>query len=158
MPWRSISLHVMESPEHQKRSIREYMAGQCRDEEIVHLEKVASERIYGEKHDVWDVHTDKGRWWVITNMTNLYSQSEFKSMDYALSFHIGLCARIGSRQQRAASEDPNARFLQTLRRWETAARAFDKADEAEEFQAVGMACRECLLVLVREARPDRFVP
>src|SRR5439155_6023235 len=112
MPWRSISLHVMESPEHQKRSIREYMAGQCRDEEIVHLEKVASERIYGEKHDVWDVHTDKGRWWVITNMTNLYSQSEFKSMDYALSFHIGLCARIGSRQQRAASEDPNARFLQ----------------------------------------------
>jgi len=31
-----------------------------------------------------------------------------------------------------------------------ASEAFDKADEAEEFQAVGMRCRECLLTLVRE--------
>jgi predicted Zn-ribbon and HTH transcriptional regulator len=28
--------------------------------------------------------------------------------------------------------------------------AYDRADEAEEFQAVGMRCRECLLTLVRE--------
>jgi hypothetical protein len=31
-----------------------------------------------------------------------------------------------------------------------ASEAFDLADEAEEFQSVGMRCRECLLTLVRE--------
>jgi predicted Zn-ribbon and HTH transcriptional regulator len=31
-----------------------------------------------------------------------------------------------------------------------ASEAFDQADEAEEFQAVGMRCRECLLALVQE--------
>ena len=31
-----------------------------------------------------------------------------------------------------------------------ASEAFDQADEAEEFQAVGMRCRECLLTLMRE--------
>jgi len=31
-----------------------------------------------------------------------------------------------------------------------ASEAFDHADEAEEFQAVGMRCRECLLAMIRE--------
>jgi hypothetical protein len=35
--------------------------------------------------------TDEGRWWVITNLTNLYSQTHFPSLDYTLSFHIELC-------------------------------------------------------------------
>lgn len=36
---------------------------------------------------------DDGRWWVITNPTNLYSHYEFPSADYTLSFHIGVVAR-----------------------------------------------------------------
>jgi len=38
----------------------------------------------------------------------------------------------------------------TNRKLVQASEAFDHADEAEEFQAVGMRCRECLLALVRE--------
>jgi hypothetical protein len=51
----------MKSPEHQQRAIREYVGLECEDEEVVQLEKVASERVHDVTHDVWDVHTDKGR-------------------------------------------------------------------------------------------------
>ncbi len=49
----------------------------------------------GRDHDVWDVHTDKDRWWVVTNPTNLYSQTLMPSLDYTLSFDVGLMARNG---------------------------------------------------------------
>jgi hypothetical protein len=48
----------------------------------------------GHAHDVWDVHASDGRWWVITNPTNLYSQNQFPSMDLAVTFHMGLTLRI----------------------------------------------------------------
>jgi hypothetical protein len=36
------------------------------EEKVLHAEKVAHERAMGRDHDVWDVHTDKDRWWVVT--------------------------------------------------------------------------------------------
>ena len=36
-------------------------------------------RSRGQQHDVWDIRTDKARWWVVTGMTNLYSQDDFTS-------------------------------------------------------------------------------
>src|SRR5882762_5726578 len=148
----------MQSPEHQHRAIREYMELQCADEKIVHLEKVSSETVSGTKYAVWDVHTDRGRWWVITEPTNLYSQADFPSLENALTFHIGLGHRMAAQHELPVSDDEGARFPQTLRRWKAAAAAFDSADEAEEFQAVGMRCRECLLALVREAGLEALVP
>jgi hypothetical protein len=52
----------MESPEHQKRLVRNFLQLKDPDDTVVHLEKVASEGIFGRHHDVWDVHTDRGRW------------------------------------------------------------------------------------------------
>jgi hypothetical protein len=40
----------------------------------------------------------------------------------------------------------------TNRKLVQASEAFDKADEAEEFQAVGMRCRECLPEPAKEDR------
>jgi hypothetical protein len=148
----------MQSPEHQVRAVREYMELECADEKIVQLEKVSSETVSGTKYDVWDVHTDKGRWWVITEPTNLYRQADFPSLENALTFHIGLWHRIAAQHELPVSDDERARFPQTLRRWKEAAAALDGADEAEEFQTVGMRCRECLLALVREAGLDALVP
>jgi hypothetical protein len=131
---------------------------QCEGEVITHLEKVTSVRVLGEKHDIWDVHTDVNRWWVITAPTNLYRQSDFRGMDMALTFHVGLTARMMDRQRSEGSDEEHDRLASTFRRWEQAAEALDKADEAEEFQAVGMRCRECLLSLVREASSADMVP
>lgn len=132
------------------QTIKEYVEWQARDEKVLHVEKVASERIFGREHDVWDVHTDKERWWVVTEPTNLYSQTLMPSLDYTLSFHIGLMARVAARREPEGSEAEQQLLLVTNRKMVQASEAFDQADEAEEFQAVGMRCRECLLTLVRE--------
>jgi hypothetical protein len=62
--------------------VRSYVEWQARGETVKHLEKVASESIFGQPMDAWDVRTNTNRWWIITNNTNLYSQKLFPSLDY----------------------------------------------------------------------------
>ncbi len=147
----------MESLEHEERHIIEYVEVQA-EEKVQRLEKVASERIFGRKHDVWDVHTDQARWWVITSPTNLYLQEEHPSMDYALSFHVGLWQRVAARQQPSVGGEEQDRVAGAWRKWQQAADAMEQADEAEEFQAVGMRCREALLAFVRETASELMLP
>jgi hypothetical protein len=148
----------MESPEHEMEHVTDYLAKEAPDEKIVHLERVASERIFDRRHDVWDVHTDQARWWVISAPMNLYHQEDFPSMDHALSFHIGLTARVAARQRPTVGDEQQDRVAGAWRKWRQAADASDRADEAEEFQAVGMRCREALLTLVREVATDEMIP
>src|SRR5256885_1998618 len=93
----------MESPEHLRRDVIRYMELEAADEPVKHAERVISERVISDRYDVWDVHTDKGRWWVITPLTNLYSQTDFPSAENVLTFHIGLGIRVMNRQEPRAS-------------------------------------------------------
>jgi hypothetical protein len=72
------------------------------------------------------------------------------SLDYTLSFHIGLMARVAAQRGPEGTDAEQEFLVVTNRKLVQASEAFDHADEAEEFQAVGMRCRECLLALVRE--------
>ncbi|MBB3146729.1 hypothetical protein FHS21_003145 [Phyllobacterium trifolii] len=81
--------------------------------------------------------TDKDRWWVITNMTNLYSQRHFPSLDYILSFHVGLMMRVASRDDHAGNGEPTP-FEEVFRRQNQAADLLERAVEALDFQAVGI--------------------
>jgi len=119
---------------------------------VQHLELVKSEVVFGREYKVWDIHATDGRWWVVTNPTNLYSQEHIPSLDFVLTVHVGLMARVASRDARRARSSNRERFASAWRRWEQAAEAVDVAAEAEDYQAIGMKCRECLLMLVREAR------
>jgi hypothetical protein len=137
----------METPAHQRRQIEDYLRSQSGDDfEIEHVEKLTSEYVLGVEYDVWDAHTSDGRWWVITNPVNLYSQDQIKSMDIALSFHIGLMSRM-----MASQPHPSARqgtwVLEVARRLDVASESLDRAREVEDFQAVGMRLRETLLTL-----------
>ncbi|MGG7604138.1 hypothetical protein [Massilia sp. BKSP1R2A-1] len=121
--------------------------------QVLHLERMKTEVVFGRKYVAWDIHASNGRWWVITNPTNLYSQFEFPSLDYLFSFHVGLMARVAARDARTSVSPNKHRFAPAWRRWEQAAATIDSAAEAEDFQAVGMKCRECMLAFVRSA-PD----
>ena len=137
----------METPVHERRQIEDYLCSQSGDDfEIEHVEKLTSEYVLGHQYDVWDAHTSDGRWWVITNPVNLYSQDQIKSMDVALSFHICLMSRVMNREPlRARRQD--AWVLEVIRRLDVAAESLDRAKEVEDFQAVGMRLRETLLTL-----------
>jgi hypothetical protein len=144
------------SPDREREHIREYMASQAHDETVTHLEKVTIEVVYGRHYDVWDVHTDKARWWVITLPTNLYSREMFPSMDMCLTFHIGLAARLlGTEEQ----QDDVSRFIiKSVRRLDAASEALDEACDVAQFQAVGVMLREALLALVRDLADESLVP
>ena len=140
-------LDVMETPAHERRQIEEYLRSQSGDDlQIEHVEKLTSEYVLGHQYDVWDAHTSDGRWWVITNPVNLYSQDQIKSMDIALSFHIGLMSRVMAREPLQARRQ-DAWVLEVVRRLDAASESLDRAREVEDFQAVGMRLRETLLTL-----------
>lgn len=140
-------LGVMETPAHERRQIEEYLHSQSGDDfEIERVEKITSEYVFGRQYDVWDAHTSDGRWWVITNPMKLYSQAQIKSMDIALSFHIGLMSRVMARDTvRAGHQD--AWVAEVARRLDVASANLDQATDVEDFQAVGMRLRETLLTL-----------
>lgn len=73
---------MLKASEEEIGSIREHFEWQALDLEVTFRQKV------------WDIHTNKDRWWVIIGGTNLYSQQQFPNMDLALTFHIGLILRI----------------------------------------------------------------
>lgn len=152
----------MHSPKHERRDIIRYWELESpSDEEVTYAEKIHTEILSnGRRYDVWDVHATDGRWWVITNMTNLYPQAHFPTMDHALNNHIGLIERVRAKEFKRThtTEEQQDRLATSFRRIEQANDALNEADEAEEFQAVGMRCRECLLSFIREVATKAMVP
>lgn len=143
----------------ERQAIVAYVESQAK-EAVLHAERAASELVGPARHEIWDVHCTASRWWVISNPTNLYSQLDFKSRDVALTFHVGLTLRVHYAEERQVPVRPeNASLLPgSWRRWEQAFEAYDSGDEAENFQAVGVRLRECLVSFVMEVRNDEIVP
>lgn len=129
-----------------EQDIARYVEIEASDERVLSAEKIRTDSVIGQRYDIWEVVTDKNRWWVITNMTNLYSQKHFPSLDYTLSFHIGLMARLTSPRTKVSEAEPDP-FDEVSRPWDQAVARSESAIEVEEFQAVGMLLRECLLSL-----------
>lgn len=134
VPAEELARYSVERDLPSEQDITNYVEGQARDEMVQHAERVKQEVVLGDAYEIWDVTTDKDRWWVITNLTNLYSQKHFPSLDYTLSFHIGLMMRLRSRPEGASGEEPSP-FDEVFRRQEQAKNRHDSAVEAEDYQA-----------------------
>ena len=63
-----------------------------------------------------------------------------------------------------ARHEPGAGVLEQItmpaawRKWGQAGQALDEADEPEDFQTVGMRCRECLVAMVHALKLPAMVP
>src|SRR5579862_7895041 len=95
---------MLKASKQERDRISDYMRDQSPDETIELVQKVYSEQVHAVRHDIWDVHTDHARWWVITSPTNLYSQDQFPNMDLALTFHVGLCLRVPKSKRQSLSD------------------------------------------------------
>lgn len=144
--------NMLNATDHERQAIVDYLASQAPDDRVDLIQKVYTERLHGTTHDVWDVHTDKDRWWVITEPTNLYSQSQFPNLDLALTFHVGLCLRIPRSERRDVTDLPVEPLLACWRAFQQAHDAIGAAQEVEDYQALGVRCRECLLSLVHSVQ------
>ncbi len=134
-----------------EQDIANYVHGQAKGETVKHVERLKTEHVMNDTYEMWDVTTDNGRWWVITNLTNLYSQKHFPSLDFTLSFHIGLMTRIKYRPVSPYASRPDP-FDEVYRREGQAEERFQRAIEPEDYQAVGMQLRECLISLIAALR------
>jgi hypothetical protein len=158
MPIEDLEAYVLQEGSDEAAQIRSYVERQAPDENVKHLEKVTSESIFGQRMDAWDVRTNKNRWWVITNPTNLYSQRLFPSLDYTVSFHVGVTTRM---MQAHMCEEQTHAHEHINQLWNKLARTRSTLFESknvEDFQAVGMKCREVLLALVRVLAQPQIVP
>ena len=138
----------------EERGIRDYVASQTppeSGEQITLVQKVGRRRVAGRSHDLYDVWMSSGqRWWVITDMTNLYSQQDFKSLDQVFTYHVGLNIVLQEQFRVEPDKEEAEQVGKPWRRYAGAVDAMVAAEEAEDFQAVGIRCREVLLALVRE--------
>jgi len=142
---------MMDLPEAERRNIEDYVNSQSpENDRVVLVQKVGSRRIVGRTHELYDVHCQNSRWWVVTDPTNLYSQADFPEIEQALIFHLGLGLFMAERS-RGALEEPEEQFISgAWRRYKQALEAMDTAQEAEDYQSVGIICRQALLALIRD--------
>jgi hypothetical protein len=150
VPASELRSYRVDSDPHSEQDIARYVEIEVQ-EEVLHVEKIKQEVVLGDIYEMWDVTTEQNRWWVLTNLTHLYSQKHFPSLDYTLSFHIGLMMRLRSRPEGADANDPSP-FNEVFRRQVQAKRQYDRAIEAVDYQAVGMQLRECLISLIATVR------
>lgn len=146
-----------ENKDYKQEEIRHYVELEAEDEKVTHVQWLRTEYAFGDRHDVWDVRTDKDRYWVISNPTNLYTQTDFVALDQAITYHFGLSVVLAARTRRKpVSAEEEAEAPSAWRGFEQASAELDRANEAEDFQAVGMRCRETLLAFVDEVLRDEL--
>ena len=148
-------------PEHEAKTIRSYVDSQTRDknDRATTVQRVGGRRLRGHSHEFFDVWTESGsRWWVITDPLNLYSQQAFQTVEQAFTFHLGLSQILQERDRRDVPDNDHEAVTPAWRRFVRAANAMNEASEAEDYQAVGIKCREALLALARQHVSDEWVP
>jgi hypothetical protein len=143
---------MLQATEEEIDEVKSYFSWQAPDLTITFLQKVYSETVVSHLHHVWDVHTDRDRWWVITNPTNLYSQEQFPSMDLAVTFHVGLCLRTPRTEEQRVKDLRVLPFGAVFAQMQEVETALSQAADVASYQAVGMRCRELLLTLIGVAQ------
>jgi hypothetical protein len=145
-------------PEHEARAIRDYVDGQSPDDDQAGLvQKVGSKRVLSRVHDLYDVHCTKTRWWVITDPTNLYLQDDFPEVEQALIFHLGLGLYLMDRSRVELEGDKEEHISGSWRRYTQAVEAMDTASESEDYQSVGIKCRDALIALAKDHANDEWI-
>ncbi|EYT59721.1 hypothetical protein [Microbacterium sp. UCD-TDU] len=140
----------MEMSEPEERRIRDYVNSQSHDDDRAGLvQKVGARRILGRPREIYDVHCEHTRWWVITDPTNLYSQDDFPDFEQALIFHLGLGVIMAERERTELEEDQLEHVSTAWRRFSQAVDAMNDAGESEDYQAVGIKCRDALIALAK---------
>lgn len=148
----------MDLPESEERYIRDYVNTQSPDDDQAGLvQKIGSRRVLGRTHEIYDVHGASTRWWVITEPTNLYLQTDFPKAEHALTFHIGLGVMMAERSRSELAGDDEEHVPTSWRRYRQAVQAMNGATEAEDYQAVGIKCRDALIAVAKEHADSQWV-
>lgn len=146
---------MLKFTEEEKEFVVEYFLSQSDNVTVTFVQKVYAESVLGNTHSVWDLHATDGRWWIITEPTNLYSQEQFPSMDLAITFHMGLCLRIPQSHKNDFDISKVTIFSEVLRALSDCEYALSQSHDAGAYRTIGVRCREILLAFIH-ATQDAF--
>ena len=146
---------VLNFTEEEKEFVVNYFLSQSENATVNFVQKVYAESVLGNTHSVWDLHASDGRWWIITEPTNLYLQDQFPNMDLALTFHMGLCLRIPQSHRNNFDVSKVTIFGQVLSALADCERSLSQAHDAGAYRTIGVRCRETLLAFIH-AIQDNF--
>lgn len=140
--------------------IREYFASYDDIKKIVNIKCEETFNDLGVVVNVWNIKTENEAYWVVEGDTvpmNLYTQgANYFSADEAYSFHMGLTQRLAKKHQNEfkhiIDEIPlDIEHLKSInRKLNMASEKLDIHLEPEEFQSIGLLCRESLIDLSKE--------
>lgn len=143
-----------------EKHIREYLGSYSDIKPIVNIKCEETYNDLGVIINVWNVKTEDEAYWVVEGETapmNLYSQgANYFSADEAYSFHMGLTQRLAKKHQNEfkhiIDEIPlNIKHLKSInRKLNMASEKLDINLEPEDFQSIGLLCRESLIDLSKE--------
>jgi predicted RNA-binding Zn-ribbon protein involved in translation (DUF1610 family) len=141
-----------------EKQIKEYFKSFHHIGRIVNIKCEHTFNDLGVEINVWNVKTKNGDWWVVEGEgapMNLYTQGAFYfSADEAYSFHMGIIQRLSTKDDERPIIDEMPLDIEHLksinRKLNLASQklAFDL--EPEEFQSIGLICRESLIELSKE--------
>lgn len=146
--------------------IEEYILSQSSNEfKIVNIKPEREFNDLGILVKVWSVKTDATKdFWVVEGdkiPMNLYTQKEFFfSSDEVYSFHIGIITRMQSRDTFNPEQFIDAVSLKKdiaavlYRKLKSVVGLLDMATEVEDFQSIGVQCREVLTELANDLYRD----
>jgi hypothetical protein len=143
-----------------EKQIREYFKKYKDIKQIVNIKCEHTFTDLGDVVNVWNVKTEDSAYWVVEGEEtpmNLYTHgANYFSADEAYSFHMGLMLRLQNRNKGKSNhilgEIPlNLEHLKSInRKLYMASEKLSIDLEPEEFQAIGLLCRESLIDLSKE--------
>ena len=140
---------MLESTIEESDEVKDYFLSQSPKATVSFVQKVYAATVVGHRHDVWDLHADDGRWWIVTNPTNLYSQEQFPNMDLVVTFHMGLCLRIPRTDKPPINLENLFPIAETFKQLEEVEASLDSSTSLLGYRAVGVGCREILIIFIQ---------
>jgi hypothetical protein len=142
-----------------EKHIKEYLASYDTNE-IINIKCENTFNDLGTEVNVWNVKTKSEAYWIIEGEEapmNLYTQNaNYLSADEAYSYHMGITQRLNADYKNnfkhIIDEIPlDIKQLKSInRKLNMAAEKLSVDLEPEEFQAIGLICRESLVDLGKE--------
>jgi hypothetical protein len=143
-----------------EKAIIEYLKTQSDVDEVTNIKCAETFKDLGVIVNVWNVKTKSKAYWVVEGETvpmNLYPhEAYYFSADEAYSFHLGLTQRLSKREEidfkHVIDEIPlDIDHLKSIsRKLKVAAEKLQIHLEPEDFQSIGLMCRESLVDLSKE--------
>jgi hypothetical protein len=122
------------------------------------VQSVGTQRTLGRRHDLYDVHCERTRWWIITDPTNLYPTERLPRSRTSADLPYWPGVFTAERNRRALNDaEAEEHVSSSWCRFSPAIDDMNDAEASEDYKAVGVKYRDALIALGKEHAAAEWV-